>query len=120
MVLKPPVLDSNPVYPTVMEIHGVPHAQYGWSFFHELQILAGMGFVVFFMNPRGSDGYGETFRRAVVRDWAGKDFVDLMCSLDQVIDRTGYIDEQRMGVGGGPYGGYMANWSTGQTERVAP
>ena len=118
-VLKPPDFDSNRVYPTVMEIHGGPHAQYGWSFFHELQILAGMGFVVFFMNPRGSDGYGETFRRAVVRDWAGKDFVDLMSSLDQVIDRTGYIDEKRMGVGGGSYGGYMTNWIIGQTDRFA-
>jgi len=67
-VLKPPDHDPNRLYPAVMEIHGGPHAQYGWSFFHELQILAGMGYVVFYMNPRGSDGYGEGFRRDVVRD----------------------------------------------------
>ncbi|HKW59622.1 MAG TPA: prolyl oligopeptidase family serine peptidase, partial [Candidatus Dormibacteraeota bacterium] len=118
-LLKPQDFDANKVHPTVMEIHGGPHAQYGWSFFHELQILAGMGYVVFYMNPRGSDGYGETFRRAVVRDWAGKDYVDLMSSLDQVIERTGYIDAHRLGVGGGSYGGYMTNWIVGQTERFA-
>ncbi len=118
-VLKPPDHDPDRLYPTVMEIHGGPHAQYGWSFFHELQILAGMGYVVFYMNPRGSDGYGERFRRSVVRDWAGKDYIDLMTSLDQLIESTGYIDTKRMGVGGGSYGGYMTNWIVGQTDRFA-
>ncbi|HEY6116202.1 MAG TPA: prolyl oligopeptidase family serine peptidase [Candidatus Dormibacteraeota bacterium] len=117
-ILKPPGFDESKLYPAVMEIHGGPHAQYGWSFFHELQILSGMGFVVFFMNPRGSDGYGETFRRAVVRDWGGKDYVDLMTSLDQVID-LGFIDAKRIGVGGGSYGGFMTNWIIGQTDRFS-
>ena len=118
-ILKPPDFAPDRLYPTVMEIHGGPHAQYGWSFFHELQILAGMGFVVFYMNPRGSDGYGERFRREVVRDWAGKDYVDLMTSLDQLIERTGFIDTTRLGVGGGSYGGFMTNWIIGQTDRFA-
>src|SRR5438874_3723961 len=118
-VLKPPGFDPNRLHPTVLEIHGGPHAQYGWSFFHELQILAGMGYVVFYMNPRGSDGYGERFRRDVVRDWAGKDYLDLMSALDQVIQRTGYIDANRLGVGGGSYGGYMTNWIIGQTNRFS-
>ncbi len=118
-VLKPPDHDPSRVYPTVMEIHGGPHAQYGWSFFHELQVLAGMGYVVFYMNPRGSDGYGERFRREVVRDWGGKDYQDLMSSLDQLIERTGYIDTNRLGVGGGSYGGYMTNWIIGQTNRFS-
>ncbi len=118
-VLKPPDHDPSRVYPTVMEIHGGPHAQYGWSFFHELQVLAGMGYVVFYMNPRGSDGYGERFRREVVRDWGGKDYQDLMSSLDQLIERTGYIDTSRLGVGGGSYGGFMTNWIIGQTNRFS-
>src|SRR5438309_709337 len=118
-VLKPPDHDPSRLYPAVMEIHGGPHAQYGWSFFHELQILAGQGYVVFYMNPRGSDGYGERFRRDVVRDWAGKDYLDLMSSLDQVIERTGYIDANRLGVGGGSYGGFMTNWMIGQTNRFS-
>src|SRR5258708_16056439 len=103
----------------VMEVHGGPHSQYGWTFFHELQVLAGMGYVVFYMNARGSDGYGERFRTEVVRDWGGKDYLDLMSSLDQVIERAGYIDINRLGVGGGSYGGYMTNWIIGQTQRFS-
>jgi len=118
-ILKPDGLDPNRLYPMVMEIHGGPHGQYGWAFFHELQVLAGMGYVVFYLNPRGSDGYGERFRREVVRDWGGKDYADLMSSLDQVVDQTGYIDTNRMGVGGGSYGGYMTNWILGQTDRFS-
>jgi dipeptidyl aminopeptidase/acylaminoacyl peptidase len=118
-LLKPQDLDPGRLYPMVMEIHGGPHSQYGWSFFHELQVLAGMGYVVFYMNPRGSDGYGERFRCEVVRDWGGKDYLDLMSALDQIIERTGYIDKNRMGVGGGSYGGYMTNWIIGQTPRFS-
>ena len=118
-VLKPQEHDPNRLYPAVLEIHGGPHAQYGWSFFHELQVLAGMGFVVVYMNPRGSDGYGEQFRRAVVRDWGGKDYQDIMSSVDQIVERTGYVDPNRLGVGGGSYGGYMTNWIIGQTNRFS-
>ncbi|HEV1992408.1 MAG TPA: S9 family peptidase, partial [Candidatus Dormibacteraeota bacterium] len=118
-VLKPEGLDPSKVHPLVMEVHGGPHAQYGWSFFHELQILAGMGYVVLYVNPRGSDGYGERFRREVVRDWGGKDYLDLMSALDQLIERTGFIDTSRMGIGGGSYGGYMTNWVIGQTDRFS-
>ena len=118
-LLKPPGFDPSKLYPLVMEVHGGPHAEYGWAFFHEFQILAGMGFIVFYMNPRGSDGYGEVFRRAVVKDWGGKDYIDLMTALDQVIERTGAVDTARMGVGGGSYGGFMTNWVIGHTNRFA-
>jgi dipeptidyl aminopeptidase/acylaminoacyl peptidase len=118
-VLKPQGLDPQKLHPLVLEVHGGPHGQYGWAFFHELQVLAGMGYVVLFVNPRGSDGYGERFRHEVVRDWGGKDYVDLMSALDQIIERTGYIDTDRMGIGGGSYGGYMTNWAIGQTDRFS-
>ena len=118
-LLKPPGFDPSKLYPLVMEVHGGPHAEYGWAFFHEFQVLAGMGFLVFYMNPRGSDGYGEVFRRAVVKDWGGKDYVDLMTALDQVIERTGAVDTSRMGIGGGSYGGFMTNWAIGHTNRFA-
>ena len=118
-LLEPPDFDPGRKHPLVMEIHGGPHGQYGWTFFHELQMLAGMGFLVFYTNPRGSDGYGEAFRCACVRDWGGRDFEDLMTALDQLIDRTGFVDEKRMGVGGGSYGGFMTNWAIGHTDRFA-
>lgn len=118
-LLKPPGFDASRRWPLVMEIHGGPHGAYCTSFFHEFQVLAGAGFLVFFVNPRGSCGYGEEFMRAVVRDWGGKDYGDLMTALDQLIERTGFVDTARMGVGGGSYGGYMTNWIVGQTERFA-
>jgi dipeptidyl aminopeptidase/acylaminoacyl peptidase len=118
-LLKPPDFDPARKHPLVMQVHGGPHSQYGWVFFHELQMLAGMGFLVFTTNPRGSDGYGEAFRRACVRDWGGRDYEDLMTALNQLIERTGYVDESRMGVGGGSYGGFMTNWIIGHTDRFA-
>ncbi len=118
-LLKPPDFDPGRRYPLVMQIHGGPHAQYGWGFFHEFQVLAGMGFLVFYVNPRGSDGYGQAFRKAVVGDWAGRDYEDLMTALDQLIERTGFVDVDRMGIAGGSYGGYMTNWVVGHTRRFA-
>ena len=118
-VLKPPGFDPARKHPLVMQIHGGPHGQYGWAFFHEFQMLAGMGFLVFYTNPRGSDGYGESFKRACVRDWGGRDYEDLMTSLDQFRERTGFVDESRMGVAGGSYGGFMTNWVVGHTDRFA-
>jgi len=118
-VLRPQNFDAGRRYPLVLEVHGGPHGQYGWAFFHELQILAGMGYMVLYVNPRGSDGYGEHFRRQVVRDWGGKDYIDLMTSLDETIERTDSVDVSRMGIGGGSYGGYMTNWVIGQTNRFS-
>ena len=118
-LLKPDGFDAAKLHPLVLEVHGGPHGQYGYAFFHELQILAGMGYVVLYLNPRGSDGYGERFRREVVRDWGGKDYLDLMSAVDQIIERTGYVDTNRMGIGGGSYGGYMTNWVIGQTNRFS-
>ncbi|MHB8572075.1 MAG: S9 family peptidase [Candidatus Dormibacteria bacterium] len=105
-------------HPLVMEVHGGPHGAYGHTFFLEFQILAGRGLNVFYMNPRGSAGYGEAFSRACVKDWGGADFRDLMTGLDQVLTE-GRFDPARLGVGGGSYGGFMTNWIIGQTDRFA-
>jgi dipeptidyl aminopeptidase/acylaminoacyl peptidase len=116
-LLKPEGFDPARKWPLVMEIHGGPHGEYSWAFFHEFQILAGQGYLVFYVNPRGSCGYGEAFQKACVQDWGGKDYQDLMTSLDQLIERTGFVDSDRMGVGGGSFGGFMTNWIVGHTDR---
>lgn len=116
-LLRPPDFDPRHRYPLVLEVHGGPHGQYGWAFTHEFQVLAGQGLLVFYLNPRGSDGYGEAFKRAVVGDWGGRDHEDLISALDQLIDRTGFVDTERLGVAGGSYGGYMTNWIIGHTRR---
>ncbi|MEO6796719.1 MAG: S9 family peptidase [Candidatus Dormibacter sp.] len=111
-----PKTTSNDRSPAILEIHGGPMAMYGWSFFFEFQVLAAQGFAVVFINPRGSTGYGRQFSAAVVNDWGGQDYKDIMAGLDAAVSR-GWIDPERLGVGGGSYGGYMTNWTIGHTDR---
>lgn len=115
-ILKPHNFDPNKKYPLVVEIHGGPHTQYGYGFFHEMQMLVAEGYVVFFTNPRGSCGYGYEFALAVRGAWGEKDSYDIMLGVDELLKR-GYIDEQRMGVTGGSYGGFMTNWLIGHNDR---
>jgi len=62
-IIKPPNFDPSKKYPFILDIHGGPHAMDGVSFKHEFQIQAAHGYVVLYMNPRGSTGYGEEFRQ---------------------------------------------------------
>lgn len=104
-------------YPFVLEIHGGPHAMYGNSFFHEMQLLAAKGYVVLYTNPRGSHGYGQTFVDAVRGDYGGSDYTDLMTAVDTALEKYDFIDQDRLGVTGGSYGGFMTNWIVGHTNR---
>ena len=114
-VVKPHGFDSNQQYPAVLQIHGGPHAQYGWPFFHEMQYLAAEGYVVVFTNPRGSKGYGEKFCQAIQGDWGNKDWEDMQ-TVTRWMKEQPYIKIDRMGVMGGSYGGYMTNWIIGHTK----
>ncbi|HXF58619.1 MAG TPA: S9 family peptidase [Candidatus Saccharimonadales bacterium] len=116
-MLKPPNADPSRKHPMVLEIHGGPRVQYGTCFFHEFQMLASAGFYVLFSNPRGAQGYGEAFTRAIVIDWGGPDYDDLMRVVDDALKRFPEIDAGRLGVTGGSYGGYMTNWMVGHTDR---
>ncbi len=115
-ILRPPEFDPSKRYPSIMQIHGGPWAQYGNVFMHEFQFLAAHNYVVYFCNPRGGRGYGEAHARAIRRSWGGADYDDLMAWADY-IQELPYIDEHRMGVTGGSYGGYMTNWIIGHTDR---
>ncbi|MBS1713653.1 MAG: S9 family peptidase [Armatimonadetes bacterium] len=99
----------------VLEIHGGPHAQYGWSFFHEFQVLCSEGYTVVFSNPRGSKGYGEEFCAAIRGDWGNKDWDDVSAVKDW-IKKQAWADPARLGVMGGSYGGYMTNWAVSHTH----
>ncbi len=114
-ILKPPNFKKNKKYPLIVEIHGGPHAQYANSFFHEFQMLAGSGYIVFYSNPHGSQGYGEKFAKALVNNWGVPDNKDIMNAVD-ILSRKRYIDKKRMGVTGGSYGGFMTNWIIGHTD----
>lgn len=114
-IFKPPEEYKKP-YPLVLLIHGGPHLAYGNSFMIQPQLLATEGFAVFYCNPRGSQTYGQEFASAVVQDWGGKDYQDIIAGVDYIQEK-GLADPERLGVMGWSYGGYMTNWITTRTDR---
>lgn len=115
-ILLPPGFSKKKKYPSILEIHGGPHLQYGELFMHEFYYLAAQGYVVYFCNPRGSSGYSESFTGAINNKWGTVDYDDIMHWTDYV-QRKPYINSKHMGVTGGSYGGYMTNWIIGHTKR---
>ncbi len=112
----PPDFDPAQTYPSIMEIHGGPMAQYGHAFMHEFHYLAAQGYVVYWSNPRGSQGYGDAFASAIYGRWGTVDYEDIMAWAD-FMEAQPYIDPDRMGVTGGSYGGYMTSMIIGRTDR---
>ena len=117
-VQKPPNFDPNKKYPLILNIHGGPHAAYGFIFDHEFQWMAAKGYVVLYPNPRGSTTYGQEFGNIIQHNYPGDDYKDLMAGVDELI-RRGYIDEKKLAVTGGSGGGLLTNWTIGQTNRFA-
>lgn len=117
-VMLPENFDLLGSYPGILCIHGGPKMAYGTSFSHEMQFLAGEGYIVFYCNPHGSDGRNDNFS-----DIRGKygtiDFQDLMNFTDAVLEKYPQLDETRMGVSGGSYGGFMTNWIISHTDRFS-
>ncbi len=115
-VLKPVDYQEGEKYPAILDIHGGPKTAYGEVFYHEMQYWANEGYLVFFCNPRGSDGRGNDF--ADIRGKYGTiDYDDIMKFTDLVLEKYPCIDEDRVGVTGGSYGGFMTNWIIGHTAR---
>ena len=115
-VLLPQGFSKRKKYPAVLDIHGGPRCAYGETFFHEMQLWAARGFVVFFTNIKGSDGRGDSF--ADIRgDYGGTDYQNLMDFTDSVLKAYPNIDASRLCETGGSYGGFMTNWIVGHTDR---
>ncbi len=117
-VMMPVGVKQGALYPAVLHIHGGPHTQYGWAFFHEFQVFAAQGYVVVYSNPRGSKGYGEDFCAAIKGDWGNKDWDDVQ-TITRWMQNQPLIDAGKLGVMGGSYGGYMTNWAIGHTNDYA-
>jgi dipeptidyl aminopeptidase/acylaminoacyl peptidase len=127
-VLTPPEYDSggdaDPAdgtadsHPLVVQVHGGPHIMWSRSdtMWHEFQTLAARGYAVFWCNPRGSSGYGESFMAANQRDWGPVTTADVLAGADRVAARDD-VDETRQFVTGGSFGGFMVAWLVAHTDR---
>jgi dipeptidyl aminopeptidase/acylaminoacyl peptidase len=107
--------------PLLLVIHGGPTGVFvrtftGTAGTYPIAAFAARGYAVLRVNPRGSSGYGKTFRYANRADWGGGDYRDLMSGVDRVI-AMGVADPERLGVMGWSYGGYMTSWIVTQTKR---
>jgi dipeptidyl aminopeptidase/acylaminoacyl peptidase len=118
-LIRPPGFDAAKKYPVKFLIHGGPQGAWGddWSYRWNAELFAANGYVVVMINPRGSTGYGQAFVDAVNGDWGGKPFTDLMEGLDFAEQHYPFIDKTRECALGASYGGYMANWILGHTNR---
>ena len=118
-VIPPPGFDAKNKYPTKLLIHGGPQGAWGdsWSYRWNSELFAANGYVVVMINPRGSTGYGQAFVDGVNGDWGGKPFTDLMTGLDYAEEHYPFIDKTRECALGASYGGFMANWILGHTNR---
>lgn len=115
-VMKPTDFDPNKKYPAILFIHGGPGAAYGPVVAHDMFTMCAEGYAVFFCNPRGSEGRGREFAD-IRQKWGDVDYKDFMEFTDTVLARNPWIDEVRLGVTGGSYGGIMTNWIASHTDR---
>jgi dipeptidyl aminopeptidase/acylaminoacyl peptidase len=118
-LIRPPGFDASKKYPLKFLIHGGPQGAWGdsWSYRWNAELFAANGYVVVMINPRGSTGYGQAVADGVNGDWGGKPFTDLMTGLDYAEQHYPFIDKSRECALGASYGGYMANWVLGHTDR---
>jgi dipeptidyl aminopeptidase/acylaminoacyl peptidase len=119
-MVKPPGFDPNKKYPLKFLIHGGPQGAWGnsWTYRWNAELFAATGnYVVVMINFHGSTGYGQKFTDSISGDWGGKPYVDLMKGLDYVEKAYPFIDKNREAALGASYGGYMANWLLGHTDR---
>jgi dipeptidyl aminopeptidase/acylaminoacyl peptidase len=119
-IIRPPGFDATKKYPLKFLIHGGPQGAWGdsWSYRWNAELFAATGnYVVVMINFHGSTGYGQKFTDSISGDWGGKPYEDLMKGLDYVEKTYPFIDKNREAALGASYGGYMANWLLGHTDR---
>ena len=117
-IVLPPGFEPGKKYPLVHMIHGGPHGAFGdlWHARWNAQAFAAPGYVVALVNFQGSTGWGQDFAQRIQGEWAARPFDDIMKGTDVLI-ASGLVDETRMAVTGGSYGGYMVSWIAGHTDR---
>ncbi len=124
-VLLPPGFDgeaglTTKKWPLLVLVHGGPHGAWldSFHFRWNAALFAAPGYVVAAVNFHGSTGFGQAFAESILGNHADKPFEDVMKATDAMLAK-GYIDPERMAAAGGSYGGYMASWILGHTDRFA-
>jgi dipeptidyl aminopeptidase/acylaminoacyl peptidase len=117
-MVKPPDFDSSRHYPLILEIHGGPYGMYNVAFNPNFQNFAANGYILLYINPRGSTGYGNAFTNSIAKHYPGPDYDDLMAAVDTAI-KQGNVDESHMFVSGCSGGGVLSSWVIGHTNRFA-
>jgi dipeptidyl aminopeptidase/acylaminoacyl peptidase len=119
ILLRPPGFRSDLKYPLLVLLHGGPHTVWSdsWSYGWNPQVLAAPGYAVLIVNRRGSTGYGQKFSDAVINDWGGAPYQDIMAGIDDALTRYPFLDATRLAAAGASYGGYMADWLATHTNR---
>jgi dipeptidyl aminopeptidase/acylaminoacyl peptidase len=116
--LKPPGFDPNRQYPLLLVMHGGPHSSWDNTFHPRwnAQLFAAAGYIVIMPNFHGSIGFGLKFFDSIKGQWGGAPYEDQMKAVDVALTWP-YVDTTRIAAAGASYGGYMANWMEGHTDR---
>ena len=118
-LVYPPGYDQNKKYPLIELMHGGPHTMNrdSWSYRWNTQLFAAPGYVVTWVNRHGSTGFSEAFCRSILNQWGDMPFEDIMKGADFLLKKLPNLDPERMAAAGASYGGYMAAWVLGHTDR---
>lgn len=118
-VILPPDYDKTKTYPLLQLMHGGPHTMVGnaFNFRWNAHAMAAPGYIVSWVNRHGSTGFGEQFARSINSEWGVKPTQDILRSNDYLMQKFGNIDSKRIAAAGASYGGYLAAWLAGHTDR---
>lgn len=118
-LVYPPGYDANKKYPLIELMHGGPHTMNrdSWSYRWNTQLFAAPGYVVTWVNRHGSTGFSEQFCRSILNQWGDLPFEDIMKGADFLLKKLPNLDPDRLAAAGASYGGYMAAWVLGHTDR---
>jgi dipeptidyl aminopeptidase/acylaminoacyl peptidase len=116
LIVKPPTFTAGRRYATLLRIHGGPNGQDEHSFNFERELFAANGYVVVAVNYRGSNGRGSAYQKAIFADWGNKEVMDLLGAMDHV-EKLGFVDPDRLGIGGWSYGGILTNYTIATDRR---
>ncbi len=120
-LVYPPAYDATRNYPLVQIMHGGPHtmSRDGWTYRWNSHVFAAPGYVVAHVNRHGSTGFGEKFAQSILNEWGDKPLEDIMKATDYLLKKLPNLDPKRVAATGASYGGYMAAWVLGHTDRFA-